>query len=515
MNQQYNILLIINFLRMKKNKIMKDYWRVCWMALLLVALFFGSCSDDNDSNGDSDNAAFDPNIPVQVSGINPTTGGFGQRLVISGENFGNDPSIVNVFVGGKKAIVINVKNHSIYCLVPSQAYSGEIEVQISNGDNPVVSTIAEAKFEYVRKQLVSTLCGSRRDDGGYDTKDGPFNDCGAFGSPNWLEFDPKYPHLVYVAADRGAGDENEGNGNMRILDLKNQYVGTALTEGDMGGTNSGRALAFFDENHMAVAVDQGDELRAAVYGFTRNREAPEGDERNYKMWGNRLALVNFKACNTVTFHPVDGDMYFNSWDKGQFFKVEKQQIQEIFDGTRTTPADKEVLFQMDNGWEYNIRIHPTGNYAYIVSINKHYIQRTNYDWASKRFVTPFIVAGTAERAAYVDGIGTSARFNTPYQGVFVKNPEYAGQEDEYDFILCDKMGQCIRKITPQGKVSTFAGRGSASLNGNPWGYVDGDLRQEARFDRPKGIAYDEATDTYYIGDGSNRRIRKIAYEGEE
>ena len=56
MNQQYNILLIINFLRMKKNKIMKDYWRVCWMALLLVALFFGSCSDDNDSNGDSDNA---------------------------------------------------------------------------------------------------------------------------------------------------------------------------------------------------------------------------------------------------------------------------------------------------------------------------------------------------------------------------------------------------------------------------------------------------------------------------
>ena len=69
--------LIHIFLRMKKNKIMKDYWRVCGMALLLVALFFGSCSDDNDSNGDSDNAAVDPNIPVQVSGINPTTGGFG------------------------------------------------------------------------------------------------------------------------------------------------------------------------------------------------------------------------------------------------------------------------------------------------------------------------------------------------------------------------------------------------------------------------------------------------------
>ncbi len=38
---------------------------------------------------------------------------------------------------------------------------------------------------------------------------------------------------MYVAADRGAGDENEGNGNMRILRPQNQYVGTALTEGDM------------------------------------------------------------------------------------------------------------------------------------------------------------------------------------------------------------------------------------------------------------------------------------------
>ncbi|MCS2964867.1 hypothetical protein NXV12_31210 [Bacteroides thetaiotaomicron] len=72
--------------------------------------------------------------------------------------------------------------------------------------------------------------------------------------------------------------------NMRILDLKNQYVGTALTEGDMGGTNRGRALAFLMKITWLWQVDQGDELRAAVYGFTRNREAPEGDERNYKMW---------------------------------------------------------------------------------------------------------------------------------------------------------------------------------------------------------------------------------------
>ncbi|MNS78638.1 hypothetical protein D3C72_1122590 [compost metagenome] len=61
-------------------------------------------------------------------------------------------------------------------------------------------------------------------------------------------------------------------------------------------------------------------------------------------------------------------------------------------------------------------------------------------------------------------------------------------------------------------MTTFAGRGSSSINANPYGYVDGDLRQEARFDRPSGIAYNEAEGAFYIGDQSNRRIRKIALE---
>ena len=55
----------------------------------------------------------------------------------------------------------------------------------------------------------------------------------------------------------------------------------------------------------------------------------------------------------------------------------------------------------------------------------------------------------------------------------MKNPAYAGQEDEYDFVICDKLNQCLRIITPQGEVSLFAGRGSSSLNNNPWGYIDG------------------------------------------
>ena len=96
----------------------------------------------------------------------------------------------------------------------------------------------------------------------------------------------------------------------------------------------------------------------------------------------------------------------------------------------------------------------------------------------------------------------------------MKNEEYVkqGLEDEYDFYVCDQHTGSIRKITPQGMVTTYAGRGSSGLDGNHWGYVDGDLRIEARFDQPQGIAYDEETKQFYIYDTINRRIRFIGLE---
>ena len=69
----------------------------------------------------------------------------------------------------------------------------------------------------------------------------------------------------------------------------------------------------------------------------------------------------------------------------------------------------------------------------------------------------------------------------PGQGVFVKNPEYAGEEDEYDFYFTDDYNHCVRVLTPTGRVYTFAGRG----NGR---------------------------NCFYVGERNNKVIRKIALE---
>src|SRR5699024_4091648 len=96
--------------------------------------------------------------------------------------------------------------------------------------------------------------------------------------------------------------------------------------------------------------------------------------------------------------------------------------------------------------------------------------------------------------------------------VLVKNPAYAGQQNQYDFYFAEQGNHDIRILTPKGKVTTFAGRGSSSIDSDPYGYVDGELRTEARFDRPQGLGYDSVNHVFYVGDWQNHCIRKIALE---
>lgn len=100
------------------------------------------------------------------------------------------------------------------------------------------------------------------------------------------------------------------------------------------------------------------------------------------------------------------------------------------------------------------------------------------------------------------------------QGCFVLNEEYVAEQraDIYDFYLTDAANHCIRKITPDGIVTTFAGRGSYSTDQIVSGYIDGDPRETARFNYPLGLCYEESTGTFYVGDNGNHRVRTIALQ---
>jgi sugar lactone lactonase YvrE len=99
------------------------------------------------------------------------------------------------------------------------------------------------------------------------------------------------------------------------------------------------------------------------------------------------------------------------------------------------------------------------------------------------------VAGTGV-AGYVDGAGAQAQFNQPIDVAVDANGV---------LYVADNLNHKIRKITPEGVVSTVAG-GVAGIS-------DGDVAT-ALFRNPSGITVD-AAGNIYVADRLNHRIRKI------
>ena len=161
--------------------------------LILMALCI-SCEDDQ-SKTETPSQAYDPSKPLIVSDFLPKEGGAYQKMVIYGENFGNDSSLVDVTIGGKKAVIINVQSNNMYVFVPSGAFSGEVSVTVGSDDKAKTAT-ADAIFNYQKKMVVGTLVGYRNEYDNQGWKDGPFETAAGFRNDGEMRFDPLNP--VYL-----------------------------------------------------------------------------------------------------------------------------------------------------------------------------------------------------------------------------------------------------------------------------------------------------------------------------
>lgn len=509
---------------MNLKNITKNLQKLMMGAGLVLAAMFASCSDDKETVA---NVAFDPNAPVTVTDFAPKTGGYQEQLLVYGTNFGNDKSRVKLLVGGKEAVIVTMNNTTIYAYIPKGVQGTSIEVVLldENGEeiNRGVSS-ADMEFTYFRKRVVGTLVGYRNEQDSQGERFGPFHDpsgdpelnaCG-FRSAGCMTFDPLYPNRLYIVYD--------GMNKIVELDLEAK-THNLLMSGSKFQDRRLRNCAFTkDGQYMIVSTDRDENgtHSTSLWIVRRNSDGTFSDRSSTSV------LAAYKQCNGVAVHPVNGEVYFNSYEKGQFFRLDINKYFDVLSGAGSEEGSLpetwtgyfedgcfDELFQIyENQWEFNITIHPTGNYAYIDVINRHYILRTDYDWKAKKFTQPYLIAGRSGNAGYSDAVGGDSRFERPYQGIFVKNPSYAGRSDEYDYYVCDRLNFCVRTITPDGIVRTYAGH-SHNTDNNWWGIEEGDLRTQARFRDVSGIAYDEGKDIFYVLDDVNRRIRTIGLETDD
>ena len=476
--------------------------------LLLCLLCTFACKDNNDSDG---TLSYDSSKPVTITDFTPKDGGVGQRMVIYGSNFGNDTALVNVTIGGKKAVLINAKGNCLYCLVPQGAYSGVVKVSVGNIESGNFQTAeATTTFDYQRKMVVGTLCGYRNENDDQGWHDGPFSSATGFSAEATLTVDPLHKDHIYICYD--------GIHGIQQIDLTNKTVSTVMSL-SMFDYQRLRSLDFtVDGQYMIISTDRDDRRQASpsVWIVKRNADGTFSNSSAHSI------IAAYMQCNTAAVHPVNGEIYFNSYERGQVFRLDMNKyFNTVNSGHIWKPnfidGNFEQLFTIgDNRWEFKLFIHPSGKYCYIIVINQHYILRADYNETTKRFAPAYVVAGQMRIAGWKDGVGTNVLLNRPYQGVFVKNKKYVkeGRNDVYDFYFIDNRNHCVRSLSPDGIISTFAGRGTSSQAGDShyWGTEDGDLREVARFRDPTGITYDEENNTFYILDSGGRRVRTISME---
>ncbi|NHN27387.1 hypothetical protein FIA58_017035 [Flavobacterium jejuense] len=155
------------------------------------------------------------------------------------------------------------------------------------------------------------------------------------------------------------------------------------------------------------------------------------------------------------------------------------------------------------------------------------------------YATVATVAGTANSDGFQDGIGTAAKFDGPIAVAI---------DSQGNLFVVDNYNDVIRKITPNGTVTTIITTGITSpfsaptgivvdnndniflsdagndniikitpsgvasvFAGSSNGYQDGSALI-AQFNNPRGLAIDDQNNIY-VADSSNRAIRKITPNG--
>jgi sugar lactone lactonase YvrE len=133
------------------------------------------------------------------------------------------------------------------------------------------------------------------------------------------------------------------------------------------------------------------------------------------------------------------------------------------------------------------------NHLYVADTGNHKIRLITKTAPGNGTTT--LLAGTSN--GYLDGPSGTAAFSSP-TGIAASSSG--------DVFVTDTNNCVIRKISA-GQVSTLAGAGPSSCGSN-----DG-TATSAQFNRPTGIAFDPSSGNLYVADTVSNKIRRITPQG--
>lgn len=391
---------------------------------LCSVLFFSGCSKDNSTNTPPVNNTPLP-VPVSlvpsITSIVPNQGAALIKDTIYGKNFSTTLNDNKVLFSGIQASVLSASANQLIVTVPQNGTTGSISVTVGGqtAAGPVFTyqatpVVTPAPDDSV---MVTTFAGTGvygRDDGAVSTA--------TFGFVWDIFFDKS--GTLWVADGSSNRVRKIANGTVSSLMGLNTFQGQSKIE------LIGVAV---DANNLVYVTD---------------------------IWSLPIRTIN--AAGTVS--NFVGNLYAGTADG--------TGTNAFFRSVRTMVFDKAGnLFVADVGNNNIRKVTPSG------------------------VVTTFAgnITGFGE---YGDGTGTAAYFSGP-QGLAIDKDD--------NLYVADEGNSRIRKITPSGVVTTIAGNGIGT-NQDGYGLTAG-------IGGPYGIAVDNRNGNIYVAQYGMNRIRKIRPDG--
>lgn len=271
-----------------------------------------------------------------------------------------------------------------------------------------------------------------------------------------------------------------------------QSVSTLAGSGTAGSVNGTGASASFNYP-TGVGTDVSGNVYVADYFNNKIRKiTPSGVVTTFAGSGN-VGSLDGTGTSARFYRPLSltvdtsGNVYVADTYNSKIRKITPT-------GDVTTLAGGSTAGNLDGTgsaasfyWPTAVAVDASGN-VYVADTNNNLIRKVT----SSGVVTT--IAGDTTVGS-VDANGTAASFSSP-NGIAV--------DSSGNIFVSDFGNQKIRKISPTGDVTTFAGNGST-------GNLDG-LGTSATFDGPSGITID-VSGNLYVADRNNNLIRKITSNG--
>jgi gliding motility-associated-like protein len=279
-----------------------------------------------------------------------------------------------------------------------------------------------------------------------------------------------------------------------ILHAHAQDVTTYAGQAGVSGYIDGAALSSrFNSPHGICADKQGNIYVADRYNHRIRKITPSGTVST--LAGSGLPGSSDGAGTAASFNEpwaltcdTLGNLYIADTKNYKIRKVTPAGVVSTIAGTGVFGSTNGAVNIAQFGFPSGIAVNADGSIIYVCDRMTHTIRKIE----NGQVIT---LAGIAYNPGNTNGAGSIAKFDHPYS-ICLDN---AG-----NILVADEYNNLIRKITPAGMVSTVAGNGTAgSANGNA---------TAASFNAPWGLAVD-SLNNIYVGDGNNFTIRKITPSG--